>query len=50
MLSDRQTSGFQEGLNDKVKVIKRRSDGITNIKHLYQRIWLDLEGFKFFAA
>ena len=27
-------------------MLKRRSYGITNIKHLFQRIWLDLEGFK----
>ena len=47
---DRQTSGFQEGFNNKVKVLKRRCYGITNIKHLFQRIWLDLEGFKLFAT
>jgi transposase len=46
---DRQTSGFQEGFNNKVKVLKRRCYGITNVSHLFQRIWLDLEGFKFFG-
>jgi len=47
--TDRQTSGFVEGLNNKIKVIKRRCYGITNIKHLYQRIHLDLEGYAKFA-
>jgi transposase len=47
---DRQTSGFQEGFNNKIKVIKRRCYGITNISHLFQRIWLDLEGFKVFGG
>lgn len=46
---DRQTSGFQEGFNNKVKVLKRRCYGITNVSHLFQRIWLDLEGFKLFG-
>ena len=34
---------------NKIKVIKRRCYGITNIKHLYQRIHLDLEGYAKFA-
>lgn len=46
---DRQTSGFQEGLNNKIKVLKRRCYGITNVSHLFQRVWLDLEGFKLFG-
>lgn len=46
---DRQTSGFVEGLNNKIKVIKRRCYGIINIKHLYQRIRLDLEGYTIFS-
>ena len=46
---DRQTSGLQEGFNNKIKVLKRRCYGITNISHLFQRIWLDLEGFKFYG-
>ena len=41
----RLTSGFVEGLNNKIKVIKRRCYGILNIKHLFQRIYLDLEGY-----
>ena len=47
--TDRQTSGFVEGLNNKIKVIKRRCYGIINIKHLYQRIYLDLEGYATFV-
>ena len=42
---DRLSSGFVEGLNNKIKVIKRRCYGLTNIKHLFQRIKLDLEGY-----
>jgi len=46
---DRQTSGFVEGLNNKIKVIKRRCYGILNVKHLFQRIQLDLSGYALFA-
>src|SRR5882724_7203475 len=46
---DRQTSGFVEGLNNKIKVIKRRCYGILNVKHLFQRIYLDLSGYALFA-
>ncbi len=45
----RQTSGFVEGLNNKIKVIKRRCYGILNIDHLFQRIFLDLQGYSLFA-
>ncbi len=41
---DRDTSGFVEGLNNKIKVTKRRCYGIVNVKHLFQRIFLDLGG------
>jgi transposase len=47
---DHQTSGLQKGFNNKVKVLKRRCYGITNVSHLFQRIWLDLEGFKLFGV
>ena len=46
---DRQTSGFVEGLNNKIKVIKRRCYGILNINHLFQRIFLDVQGYGLFA-
>jgi transposase len=45
---NRQTSGFVEGFNNKIKVIKRRCYGILNVKHLFQRIHLDLEGYSLF--
>jgi transposase len=46
---ERLTSGFVEGLNNKLKVIKRRCYGILNIGHWFQRIYLDLEGYSLFA-
>lgn len=46
---NRQTSGFVEGLNNKIKVIKRRCYGIFNVRPLFQRIHLDLEGYSLFA-
>ena len=42
-------SGFVEGLNNKIKVIKRRCYGILNINHLFQRIYLDLSGYSLYA-
>ena len=45
----RLTSGFVEGLNNKIKVIKRRCYGILNPTHLFQRIHLDLSGYAIFA-
>nr|QNO42541.1 hypothetical protein MMHALIEK_00016 [Methanosarcinales archaeon ANME-2c ERB4] len=45
----RQTSGFVEGLNNKIKVTKRRCYGILNVKHLFQRIHLDLNGYSLFT-
>jgi len=46
----RENSGFVEGFNNKVKVLKRRCYGIFNLKHLFQRISLDLRGYSLFAA
>jgi transposase len=46
----RENSGFVEGFNNKVKVLKRRCYGIFNLKHLFQRIYLDLYGYRLFAA
>ena len=42
--SDRISSGFVEGLNNKLKTIKRRCYGIKKVSTLFQRIWLDLQG------
>ena len=46
---DRHTSGFVEGFNNKLKVIKRRCYGILNVTHLFQRIQLDLYGYSLFS-
>ena len=46
---DLRTSGFVEGLNNKLKVLKRRCYGLTNLDHLFQRLFLDLEGYRLFA-
>ena len=45
----RYSSGFVEGLNNKIKVIKRRCYGILNPRHLFQRIYLDLVGHTLYA-
>jgi transposase len=45
-----QSSGFVEGLNNKIKVLKRRCFGIYNLRHLFQRITLDLDGYRRFRA
>ena len=42
-------SGFVEGLNNKIKVIKRRCYGIFRLDHLFQRITLDIQGFTLFG-
>jgi transposase len=46
----RHSSGFVEGLNNKIKVLKRRCYGLTNLNHFFQRLFLDLEGYRLFAA
>lgn len=47
--SNRLSSGFVEGLNNKVKVLKRRCYGILQTTTLFQRLYLDLEGYRRFA-
>lgn len=47
--SDRLSSGFVEGLNNKVKTTKRRCYGILRVTTLFQRLYLDLEGYQRFA-
>lgn len=46
----RENSGFVEGFNNRVKILKRRCYGIFNLSHLFQRIYLDLHGYRLFAA
>ncbi len=43
---DQNSSGFVEGLNNKIKVLKGRCYGIFNIKRLFQRLYLDLSGYE----
>ncbi|MCW5925270.1 MAG: ISL3 family transposase [Blastocatellales bacterium] len=45
----RSSSGWVEGLNNKIKVLKRRSYGIKNLANLFRRLWLDLNGYEAFA-
>ena len=45
----RLSSGFVEGLNNKVKTIKRRRYGLPQSTTLFQRLYLDLEGYRRFA-
>lgn len=46
----RLNSGFVEGFNNKIKVIKRRCYGIFKVDHLFQRIFLDIEGYRLFTT
>jgi len=45
----RHNSGFVEGINNKIKVLKRRCYGLLNLDHFFQRLFLDLEGYTLFA-
>jgi transposase len=45
----RLSSGWVEGLNNKIKVLKRRAYGVKNLGNLFRRIWLDLKGYEAFA-
>ncbi|MBK1646832.1 hypothetical protein CKO25_19780, partial [Thiocapsa imhoffii] len=47
---NRQTSGFVKRLNNQFKVLKRRCYGITYLAHLYQRVYLDLNGYARFGV
>lgn len=45
----RESSGFVEGFNNRVKVLKRRCYGFRNITRFFQRILLDTTGFSRFS-
>ncbi len=45
----RLTSGWVEGFNNKIKVLKRCCYGIPCSANLFHRIWLDLNGMDAFA-
>jgi transposase len=47
---ERKNSGFVEGLNNKIKTLKRRCYGIYDTETLFQRLFLDLQGEKFYVA
>ena len=47
--TNRTSSGWVEGLNNKIKVLKRRCYGLKNLPNLFRRIWLDLNGYETFA-
>ncbi len=42
----RKNSGLVEGLNNKIKMLKRRCYGIFNVGHLFQRLFIDLTGYE----
>ena len=46
---DRKNSGFVEGLNNKIKVAKRRCYGLIKTESLFQRLFLDLQGYECYA-
>jgi transposase len=46
----RASSGFVEGLNNKLKTITRRSYGLQRVDSLFRRLWLDLNGYRHFIA
>jgi transposase len=47
---DRKSSGFVEGFNNRVKVLKRRCYGIFDVGRIFQRLYLDLEGYRLFGT
>ena len=46
---ERLTSGFVEGFNNRVKILKRRCYGIFDVKQIFQRLTLDTKGFERFG-
>ena len=46
---ERLTSGFVEGFNNPVKVLKRRCYGIFDVDQIFQRLRLDTKGFELFG-
>jgi transposase len=47
---ERESSGFVDGFNNKIKVLMRLCYGLFNLKHLRQRLRLDLEGYVLFGC
>ena len=46
---ERLTSGFVEGFNNRVKVLKRRCYGIFDVAQIFQRLTLDINGYEKFG-
>lgn len=46
----RKNSAFVEGLNNRIKVLKRRCYGLFNLDHFFQRLYLDLNGYRLFRS
>ena len=46
---ERKNSGFVEGLNNKIKILKRRCYGVFKTETLFQRLFLDLKGYEVFS-
>ena len=46
---ERHTSGFVEGFNNRIKVLKRRCYGIFDVKRIFQRLTLDVSGYDRFG-
>ena len=46
---EHESSGFVEGLNNKLKVLKRRCYGLRNIGRFFQRLTLDVDGYRWFS-
>lgn len=44
-----ESSGFVEGMNNKLKVLKRRCYGLRNIGRFFQRLTLDVDGYRRFS-
>ena len=47
--TNRLSSGFVEGLNNKIKTMKRRCYGILRTETIFQRLYLDTEGYLRFS-
>ena len=43
------TRGFVEGINNKLKLLKRRCFGLDDPVELFRRLWLDIEGPRLWA-
>ena len=45
----KRSSAISEGFNNKIKVLKRRCYGIFDVSRIFQRLYLDLEGYRLYA-